>query len=75
MKIKLYYAKSIDGKKTIQFRDKTLIVNDPFLFEYIASMSNEKNKDVQIDGEKATIDMKEYQIFEIEIEGTVNEKK
>lgn len=68
MKIKLYYAKSIDGKKTIQFRDKTLVVNDPFLFEYIASMSNEKNKD-------EIIDMKDYVIFEVEIEGEINEKK
>lgn len=68
MKIKLYYAKSIDGKNTIKFRGKTLIANDPFLFEYIASMSNEKNKD-------EIIDMKHYVIFEVEIEGEINEKK
>lgn len=68
MKIKLYYAKSVDGKKTIQFRGKTLIVNDPFLFEHVAELTNDKL-------EKPIIDMKEYQIFEIEIEGTVNEKK
>lgn len=75
MKMKLYYAKSVDGKKTIQFRGKTLITNDPFIFEHIVKLTNEKANNYTIKGKPATIDMKDYQIMEVEIEGEINEKK
>ena len=70
MKMKLYYAKSVDDKKTIQFEGKTLITNSPFLFEFVTKLVNEKNN---YKGE--TIDMKDYKIMEVEIEGKINEGK
>lgn len=68
--MKLYYAKSIDGKKTIQFEGKTLVVNQPFLFEYLVKLNNEKVKET-----KNTINMKDYLIMEVEAEIKQNEKK
>ena len=68
MKMKLYYAKSVDDKKTIQFEGKTLITNSPFLFEFVTKLVNEKGK-----GE--LIDMKDYKIIEVEIEGKINDEK
>ena len=66
-KIKMYYARSVDGKKTIHFRGETLICNHPFLFEHISKLTNEKCK-------KPIIDMKNYEIIEVEMEYD-NEKK
>lgn len=66
--MKMYYAKSVDGRKTLQFRGETLIANDPFIFEYIVKLTNEKAKNYTIKGKPATIDMKDYQIMEIEME-------
>ena len=68
--MKLYYAKSIDGKKTIQFEGETLVVNQPFLFEYLVKLNNEKVKET-----KNTINMKDYLIMEVEAEIKQNEKK
>jgi len=68
--MKLYYAKSIDGKKTIQFEGETLVVNQPFLFEYLVKLNNEKVKET-----KNTINMKDYVIMEVEAEIKQNEKK
>ena len=68
--MKLYYAKSIDGKKTIQFEGETLVVNQPFLFEYLVKLNNEKIKET-----KNTINMKDYVIMEVEAEIKQNEKK
>lgn len=66
--MKMYYAKSVDGKKTIQFRGETFVCNHPFLFEYLVNLRNEK-----VD-KKNQIDMKNYQIMEIEME-VVDEDK
>ena len=60
--MKLYYAKSVDGKKTIQFRGETVVFNQPFLFEYLVKLRNEKVND------ESKIDIKDYQIMEIEAE-------
>lgn len=58
--MKMYYAKSVDGRKTLQFRGETLVCNQPFLFEHLVKMNNKMST--------KTISMKDYQIMEIEME-------
>lgn len=70
MKIKLYYAKHVNSNATIQFQGTTLVTNNPFIFEFITNFVNEK-----IGNEESKIDMKNFEIIEVEIEGEVNEKK
>lgn len=62
MQMKFYYARSIDGKRTLQFRGETLVCNNPFIFEHLVKLNNSK---FTIKGKKP-IDMKEYEIMELE---------
>ena len=73
--MKMYYAKSIDGKKTIQFHGETLVVNHPFFFEFVTKLVNEKNKDFTVNGKSVEINMKDYEIIEIDMEVISNEQK
>ena len=57
----MYYAKSIDGKKTIQFHGETLVCNNPHLIDYLIDAFNKKTDGV-------TICKKDYQIIEVNME-------
>lgn len=71
--MKFYIARHVDKTKTIQFEGKTIVVNVPFLFEYLVKLNNERYKNVVNKNGNKLIDMKDYEI--IELEGELHEKK
>lgn len=58
--MKLYYAKHVDGKKTLQYGGNTLFVSAPFLFEFLVNCVKDKYE--------SDLDMKDYNIFSIDVE-------
>ena len=73
--MKLYYAKSVDGRKTIQFRGETLVCNNPEMFHFVTNLVNEKIRKSEPNNESPFIDMKDYMIVEVEADIRQKETK